>query len=440
MINVNSNLPTFTIQDGYGQTREYVLDSNEITIGREQDCDIIINTNDASRHHAKVTRKNGVFVVEDMQSVNGTFVNSSPANKPRTIKHMDIIQIGACMLVFNDPDNPSLDEEATATRSLENMNFSFDFIKYVIRKLEENIGLVFKGKPEIIRNMVVCLFADGHLLIEDVPGVGKSILAQTLAKSIQAAYKRIQFTPDMLPSDITGMNIFDESERRFHFIPGPIFGNVVLADEINRTTPRTQSSLLECMSESVITIDGRTHVLPKPFFVIATQNPEDYHGTYPLPEPQLDRFIMRLSIGYPTPQAEKEILSSQAMSHPLNEISYVIKATDVVHCHALVRKVLVSDNIKNYIISICNATRKHPALSNGCSPRASLALMRVCQSLAAYYGRNYVIPRDVREMAAPVLAHRVKLKIRYQGEWTRVENVIKSIIDSIPMKNEDKGL
>ncbi|QSH41248.1 AAA family ATPase [Lentisphaerota bacterium ZTH] len=440
MINMNKSQPTFTIQDGYGQTREYQLTGKNITIGRDQDCDIIVNTGEASRHHAKITRENGTFIIEDLQSVNGTFVNSSPVNKPHAIKHMDIIQIGTCMLVFNDPNNLISDEDNTATRTLENMNFSFDFIKFVIKKLEENIAIVFKGKPEIIRNLVVCLFADGHLLLEDTPGVGKSILAQTLAKSIQAIYRRIQFTPDMLPSDITGMNIFDEGEKQFHFMPGPIFGNVVLADEINRTTPRTQSSLLECMSESVITIDGKPHVLPKPFFVIATQNPEDYHGTYPLPEPQLDRFIMRLSIGYPAPEAEKDILSSQAVSHPLNDISYVIKSTDIVHCHALVRKVMVSDSIKNYIISICNATRTHPALTNGCSPRASLALMRVCQSLAAYYGRNYVIPRDIREMAVPVLAHRVKLKIRYQGEWSRVENVIKAIIKSIPMKNEDKGL
>ncbi len=436
-------LPSFTIQEGYGKTRDYVMEGDQIVIGRDQECDIIIPKNDASRSHAVIARDGNRFIIEDLKSVNGTFVNSTPVSGVQEIKHMDIVQIGSCMLVFNDPDNPASigeNDTGTSTRSLEHAEFSFDFIKYVVKRLEENIGIVFKGKPEVIRNLVVCLFADGHLLIEDTPGVGKSILAQTLAKSIQAVYKRIQFTPDMLPSDITGMNIYDEGAKEFKFMPGPIFGNVILADEINRTTPRTQSSLLECMSESVITLDGRPHVLPKPFFVIATQNPDDYHGTYPLPEPQLDRFLMRLSIGYPNATAEKEILVSQAITHPLNRISYVIKAMDVVRCHALVRKILVSDAVQNYIINITSATRAHSALTNGCSPRSSLALMRASQSLAAYYGRNYVLPRDVREMAKPVLAHRIQLKLRYQGEWNRVENVLTSILEEIPMKNEDKGL
>ncbi|MFA7231278.1 MAG: AAA family ATPase [Victivallaceae bacterium] len=436
----HNNLPTFTVQEGYGKSHEYVMDGNQVVVGRDSECNIVITKSDASRKHARIFRDGNRFILEDLKSVNGTFVNSTPIADKCEIKHMDIIQIGSCMLVFNDPDNPSkLDAENTKTKTLD-VNFSFDFIKYVVKKLEENIGRVFKGKPEVIRNVVVCLFADGHLLIEDAPGVGKSMLAQTLAKSIQANYKRIQFTPDMLPSDITGMNIYDETTKEFKFMPGPIFGNVILADEINRTTPRTQSSLLECMSESVITIDGKPHVLPKPFFVIATQNPDDYHGTYPLPEPQLDRFLMRLSIGYPDAAAEKEILESQITSHPLNEISYVIKAMDVVRCHSLVRKILTSDAIKEYIVKISNETRKHPALTNGCSPRASLALMRSSQSLAAYYGRNYVIPRDVREMVKPVLAHRVRLKLRYQGEWSSSEKVLDSIIESIPMSNEDKNL
>lgn len=243
----------------------------------------------------------------------------------------------------------------------------------------------------------------------------------------------------MLPSDITGANIYDEKLKQFRFIPGPIFGNVILADEINRTTPRTQSSLLECMSESVVTIDGKGHVLPKPFFVVATQNPEDYHGTYPLPEPQLDRFLMRLSIGYPSPEAEMEILNSQQGSHPLSRISYVIRGSDIIHCHALVRKVTVADSIKEYIIRIVDATRSHHALTNGCSPRAALALMRCCQSLAAYYGRNYVTPRDVRMMVKVVLAHRMRLRLRYQGEFHRVETVLDSILDAIPMANEEPG-
>jgi len=436
------NLPTFTIQEGYGSTHEYVMKKKSITIGRDPECDIVIDKSEASRQHAKVTRKDDGFFIEDLKSVNGVFLNSMPISGEQQIKHQDIIQIGSAMLVFNDPDNLQFDHDlqSTSTKTVESMNFSFDFIKYVVKKLEENISIVFKGKPEVIRNAIVCLFADGHLLLEDMPGVGKSILAQTLAKSIQGVYRRIQFTPDMLPSDVTGMNIYDEGIKQFKFMPGPIFGNVVLADEINRTTPRTQSSLLECMSESVITIDGRTHVLPKPFFVIATQNPEDYHGTYPLPEPQLDRFLMRLSIGYPDASAEKEIMVSQATIHPLNTISYVVKATDIVHCNALTRKVIVSDKLKEYIIKISNATREHPALCGGCSPRASLGLMRVSQALAAYYARDYVLPRDIREMVKPVLAHRMKLKLRVQGEWSNVENVLDAILEEIPMENEDVDL
>ena len=436
------NLPTFTIQEGYGTTNEYVMEKNSIIIGRDPECDIVIDKSEASRKHVKVTRKDNNFFIEDLNSVNGIFLNSMPTSGKQQIKHQDIIQIGSAMLVFNDPNNVLLEHDLqnTSTKTVESMNFSFDFIKYVVQKLEENIGIVFKGKPGVIRNAIVCLFADGHLLLEDMPGVGKSILAQTLAKSIQGVYRRIQFTPDMLPSDVTGMNIYDESIKQFKFLPGPIFGNVILADEINRTTPRTQSSLLECMSESVITIDGKTHVLPKPFFVIATQNPEDYHGTYPLPEPQLDRFLMRLSVGYPNPAAEKEILVSQATIHPLNTISYVVKATDIVHCNALARKVIVSDKLKDYIIKISNATREHPALCGGCSPRASLGLMRVSQALAAYYARDYVLPRDVREMVKPVFTHRLKLKLRVQGEWSNVENVLDAILAEIPMENEEVDL
>jgi MoxR-like ATPase len=442
MIDKTRNLPTFTIQEGYGTTDEYVMRKDSIIIGRGSECDIVVDKSETSRQHAKVTRENNIFMIEDLKSVNGTFLNSMPVSGKQQIKHQDIIQIGACMLVFNDPNNLMLNSalQDTQTKTVESMNFSFDFIKFVVKKLEENINIVFKGKPDVIRNTIVCLLADGHLLLEDMPGVGKSILAQTLAKSIQGVYRRIQFTPDMLPSDVTGMNVYDESSKKFKFLAGPIFGNVILADEINRTTPRTQSSLLECMSESVITLDGKAHVLPKPFFVIATQNPEDYHGTYPLPEPQLDRFLMRLSVGYPDHEAEKEILVSQAAIHPLKTISYVIKATDVVHCNALVRKVIVSDKLKDYIIKISNATRQHPALCGGCSPRASLGLMRVSQALAAYYARDYVLPRDVREMVKPVLAHRLKLKLRVQGEWNSVDNVLDAILAEIPMENEDKEL
>ncbi len=426
--------PTITLQEKYGQSREISIDRELLIIGRDPDCDIQIDDTDISRHHASISSTSEGVFVQDLGSANGTFVNNAPIVRIQ-LKHLDVIQVGRAMLVFNDLDNPGL--TGAGDRATAENEFTFESMATVIRQLENNIGVVFKGKPDVVRNMIVCLMADGHLLIEDAPGVGKSILVQALAKSIQAHYRRIQFTPDMLPSDITGANIYDEKLKEFRFIPGPIFGNVILADEINRTTPRTQSSLLECMSESVVTIDGRGHVLPKPFFVVATQNPEDYHGTYPLPEPQLDRFLMRLSIGYPSPEAELEILSSQQASHPLSRISYVIKGSDIVHCHALVRGVTVSDKIKEYIIKITSATREHPALTNGCSPRATLALMRCSQSLAAYCGRNYVTPRDVRSMVKVVLAHRMTLRLRHQGEWHNVENVLDSIVESIPMANED---
>jgi MoxR-like ATPase len=434
-------MPKITIQEKYGKSKEFPVDKDILTIGRDADCDIVLENSDASRKHARIVREDRKYFIEDLESANGVYLNSVPVVDRHEIKHMDVVQIGSCMLVYNDPDNLQEDRDTKENTKITGTDmYSFDFMKYIIKKLEENIGKVFKGKPEVIRNVVICLFADGHLLLEDAPGVGKSMLAQSLAKSIQGSYKRIQFTPDMLPSDITGMNIYDESNKDFKFMPGPIFGNIVLADEINRTTPRTQSSLLECMAESVVTIDGVSHVMPKPFFVVATQNPDDYHGTYPLPEPQLDRFLMRLSIGYPDNDAEREILQSQMMSHPLNDISYVIKAMDVVRCHSLVRNIHVSEKIRDYIIKISSATREHPALTNGCSPRASLALMRVSQSLAAYYGRDFVLPRDVREMVKPVLSHRVRLKLRYQGEWKGVNEVLDNIIQNIPMENEDQGI
>ncbi len=430
------NAPTLTIQEGYGVVREYVIQNPETTIGREEDCDIVIKDGNVSRHHAVIHSSGGKLTIEDLNSANGTFVNSAPTTS-KTIKHLDLVQIGSVMLILNDPDNTVIPRPSSEFLCAETGGFTFEFLREIVKKLEQNIGIVFKGKPEVIRNMIVCLFADGHLLIEDVPGVGKSVLAQALAKSIQSQYRRIQFTPDMLPSDITGMNVYDEKNQTFKFLPGPIFGNVILADEINRTTPRTQSSLLECMSESKVTIDGKSHMLPKPFFVVATQNSEDYHGTYPLPEPQLDRFMMQLRIGYPAPKDELDILNSQTTSHPLDQISYVVKATDVVHCQALVRTVKVSDQVRKYIIDIANETRSHLALVNGCSPRASLALMHACQSLAAYSGRNYVTPADVRSLVKIVLLHRLRLKLRYQAEWQSVEKVLDKILEKVQLENEE---
>lgn len=436
-------MPSFTVQKGYDKSSEIDIPSTGgLVIGRDRNCDIVLNKGDVSRRHAKVDVVDGKVFIEDMRSSNGTFVNSLPINRRVELKHMDVVQVGKNVFVFNDSESQIPDTETISFKTIQRPTdyYSFEFMEHIIKELETNISKVFKGKPKAIRNVLIALISDGHILIEDAPGVGKSILAQSLAKSIQGTYKRIQFTPDMLPSDITGTSIYNEQSADFSFIPGPIFGNIILADEINRTTPRTQSSLLECMSESVITIDGVPHVLSKPFYVIATQNPQDYHGTYPLPEPQLDRFLMRISIGYPDEEAEKEILDSQQHSHPLNNISYVVKAMEIVQCQALVRQVHISDDIKDYIVKIVSATRRHPALATGCSPRASLALMRTSQGLAAFYGRKYVIPRDIRELAVPVLAHRMTLKLRAEGEWESTSDVLEEILGKIPVANEEKSI
>jgi MoxR-like ATPase len=436
-------MPTLNVQKGYDKSSLIKLNSGEFIIGRDPTCDLPLDSGDVSRRHSKIIVDGERVSIEDLDSSNGTFVNSAPIDGRYELKHMDVIQIGGNVIVFNNIDSAmGLDTvefpRKTGMRTSE--YYTPDFMSLMIKRLESNIKRVFKGKDEVIRNVIVCLFADGHLLIEDIPGVGKSMIAQALAKSIQGTYKRIQFTPDMLPSDITGINIYDANKGEFNFLPGPVFGNIILADEINRTTPRTQSSMLECMSDSMITIDGRPHVLPKPFFVIATQNPSDYHGTYPLPEPQLDRFLMRISIGYPEKAVEKEILTSQMKQHPINEISYVVKATEILQCHSLVRQVHVSEPIKEYILNIAAATRKHPSLSTGCSPRASLALMRAGQSIAAYYSRQYVIPRDIRELVPVVLGHRITMKLRSQGEFKNTFDVLKDILEKTPVPEEEKKL
>lgn len=434
-------MPTINVQKGYNKQAEIKLENGEFVIGRESSCNLVFDSGDVSRRHARITCDGAISTIEDLGSANGTFVNSTPIEGRYELKHLDVVQIGGNVFVFNNTDSLVSTETLAIPRKSglrTSEYYSPDFMSLMIRRIEDNIKRVFKGKPEVVRNVIICLFADGHLLVEDIPGVGKSILAQALAKSIQGTFKRIQFTPDMMPSDITGVNIYDDNKADFNFIPGPIFGNVILADEINRTTPRTQSSLLECMADSVVTIDGRPHVLPKPFFVIATQNPSDYHGTYPLPEPQLDRFLMRISIGYPDKNAEKEILSSQMKQHPINEISFVVKATEILQCHSLVRNVHVSEPIKEYILAIADATRIHPSLASGCSPRASLALMRAAQSLAAYHGRTYVMPRDVRELVPSVLAHRMTMKLRSQGEFKNTLDVLKDILERIPVKEEEQ--
>ncbi len=306
----------------------------------------------------------------------------------------------------------------------------------LLSRLEQSIQTVIRGKDEIIQLALVTLFARGHLLIEDVPGVGKTTLAHALARSFNCAFQRIQFTSDMLPSDVIGISVFSQQSQRFEFRSGPIFANIVLADEINRTTPKTQSALLEAMNEYQVTVENRTYALPQPFMVIATQNPIEHHGTYPLPESQLDRFLMRLSVGYPRPESEKEILRNFANSEPLARIEPVMTAEEAVEMQQSVRGVTVDDELVNYALAIVEETRRHEDLSLGVSPRGSMSLYRAAQALAVLEGRTYCIPDDFKRLVLPVFAHRCVVSSRYastlkKGEQS--ETILQEIIDSTPV-------
>jgi MoxR-like ATPase len=285
-------------------------------------------------------------------------------------------------------------------------------IQVKLAQLETALASAIRGKPEVIRLSVVCLLARGHLLIEDVPGVGKTTLAQALARSVSCRFHRLQFTSDMLPSDVLGVTIYNVHSEAFEFKPGPIFTNFLLADEINRTTPKTQSALLEAMNEGQVTIDGQSHALARPFMVIATQNPVEHHGTYPLPESQLDRFLMRLRIGYPDSASEREILRNgdQALSAPAAASG--LSAEDVLQFQDAVQHVSVEESLVDYMLAIVERTRTHEGLALGVSPRGSRALYRAAQSLALLEGRDYAIPDDVKRLAAPLFAHRVVINTR----------------------------
>lgn len=279
-----------------------------------------------------------------------------------------------------------------------------------IQSLEKNIGRVVRGKPEAVKAVLIALLSGGHILIEDVPGVGKTTLAQALSKSTELSFKRIQFTSDLLPSDILGVSVLDQKTGEFDFKPGPIFANIVLADEINRSTPKTQSALLEAMNESRITIDGRNYELPKPFMVIATQNPFEYRGTFSLPENQLDRFAMRIGIGYPDYESEKEVLTRFNPSKPWDGIQPVISKDETLALQSIAERVRVDESILDYILKIIQETRNPKLFELGVSPRGAIALKRAAQSRALIEGRTYCIPDDVKEMVIPVIAHRIILK------------------------------
>ena len=295
-------------------------------------------------------------------------------------------------------------------------------------KLIDNVERVIKGKREAVRLAVVCLLARGHLLIEDVPGVGKTTLASALARSIGATFQRIQFTSDLLPSDLLGVTIFERDSQQFVFKEGPLFHQLVLADEINRTTPRTQSALLEAMNEGQVSVDHHTHVLPRPFMVLATQNPKEYHGTYPLPESQLDRFLVRIAIGYPDQAAERQIMTTRTRPE---DLSPVVTVEELARAQEAVEGVRVDASLVDYVLEIVAATRRSPAVLVGASPRAAQALYRASQALALLEGLDYVLPRHVKSLAIPVLAHRLQLQGAAEGNLEREEGVMAALIETV---------
>lgn len=305
---------------------------------------------------------------------------------------------------------------------------------HLLAKLENNVASVFLGKPETIRLALVALLAEGHLLIEDVPGIGKTLLAKALARSLGCSFHRIQFTPDLLPSDLLGTSVFHQGTGSFVFQPGPLFAQVVLADEINRATPRTQSALLEAMSDHQVSMDGQTRLLGPPFFVLATQNPYEFEGTYPLPESQLDRFLLRLRIGYPQRDAEKHILTGHRGGEPVEHLQSVLSAEEVVSLQQHVRQVRVEETLADYLLDLIAATRYHPDIHLGGSTRAALALYRAAQALALIEGRDYVVPDDIKRLATAILAHRILLRTpRSDGSSNAAEDIVKEILAQTPI-------
>ncbi len=303
-----------------------------------------------------------------------------------------------------------------------------------IGELQSAIETVIKGKPEPVRLAIVTLLAGGHLLVEDVPGVGKTTLAQALARALDASFQRIQFTSDLLPSDVIGLSIYNERAGEFEFRRGPVFSNIVLADEINRTTPKTQSALLEAMGEGHVTVEGVTHRLPEPFIVLATQNPVEHHGTYPLPESQLDRFMLRLRIGYPDTEIEKTILRERETNDPLEELRPVMTGDEVRELRQSVKEVRVDDALVDYLLRIVAATRESEMLDLGVSPRATLALFRAAQALALTEERDYCVPDDIKRLALPVFAHRIVVNSRFSSSLRRseeAEEVLREILKRI---------
>lgn len=307
-------------------------------------------------------------------------------------------------------------------------------VQTLVAELESNMSRVVLGKSEVVRLCVVALLAGEHILLEDVPGVGKTLIGKALAHSINGEFARIQFTPDLLPSDIVGTSIFNTSTHEFVFNRGPIFANIILADEINRTTPRTQSALLEAMSDRQVSVDGKTHPLPQPFVVIATQNPFEFEGTYPLPESQLDRFLLRTKIGYPRREDERQVLISHREGEPVERLKPSLTCAQVLQLQEAVREIRVDESIYDYLLDIAEATRTSDELHVGLSTRGTLCLYRAAQALALVEGRDYVVPDDVKNLAVPALSHRVITKaFLHDGQHGAAESVVQRILDEVPV-------
>ena len=306
-------------------------------------------------------------------------------------------------------------------------------IRSVASRIIDNVATVIVGKRDAIELVVVAMLADGHILIEDVPGVGKTTLAKAIARSVGLSFKRVQFTPDLLPSDVTGVTIFNQKTREFEFRQGPVMAQIVLADEVNRATPKTQSALLEAMEERQITVDGTTYALPKPFLVLATQNPIEYEGTFPLPEAQLDRFLMRVNLGYPERQDELQVLATRQREQPMDDIQQVVTLEEVFTAQEAVKEVYVDPLVSNYIVDIARATREHADVYLGASPRGSLGLFRSGQALAAVAARDYVVPDDVKRLAESVLSHRVIVSPAARIRSVDTRAIVAGILDYVPV-------
>ena len=313
---------------------------------------------------------------------------------------------------------------------------NYPMISETATRLRENIQRVIVGKDETINLALIAMLCEGHLLLEDVPGTGKTTLAKTIAASLGCTFRRVQFTPDLLPSDLTGIYYFNQKSQEFEFRPGPLMAQILLADEINRATPRTQSALLESMQERQVTVDIASHELPRPFMVMATQNPIELEGTFPLPEAQLDRFLLKLSIGYPDASGENDILLRFEKEDPLETLEKVVEPEEIIHLQEDVRQIKVEDSVRNYLVNVCRATRTHEAIALGASPRATMALYRTSQARAAIEGRDFVIPDDVKVMAPYVLTHRMVVNPQTRLRGRTAEDVLREVVETVPVPVE----